>query len=360
MASLYRMFCACYMLRKVKIPGAHSPHNYPRIQLAYMLTLEHWRSTGHVAFDVMDGNMYLLNEEYGEIYFSLLSRCVLGDYCKSNFEHMDAQYRLLPIYQQVKADIINDTSNSSNSITWHHNIDPNSEEVVMTSVFFKRCVTQILNGSYKSYPYAKQYGTADVCAVDRGVTSIPVVFDTTMVNDMDTVFRDVKNTICSNWMSDKRDHWPGGNLPPNDEVDDSLVQPQEDDISSDDEQKSEVVWGPGWPECVIGQFAVVRKNFTDGTRGICVYKITSKLTSDRETNIDRMKFEGMEYVCHMDNRTIGCVAKGRWRYIRQFSTIRKEMNWSAVCYFEKLNDNDYIPHAFVKQIMTEHGRRPLF
>ena len=80
MMSMYRMFLASYMLRNVQVPGMYSAHNYPRIQLAHILMLEHWRATSHVNFDMMNGHMYMYNEEYGEIYVSLLSRCVLGDF----------------------------------------------------------------------------------------------------------------------------------------------------------------------------------------------------------------------------------------------------------------------------------------
>ena len=86
MASLYRLFCVCFMLRNVSIPGAGTPHDYPKRQLSYMLLLTHWKNASHVTWQLLDGHINLFNEEYGEAVFSILSRSVLGDNIKSDFD----------------------------------------------------------------------------------------------------------------------------------------------------------------------------------------------------------------------------------------------------------------------------------
>jgi hypothetical protein len=355
------MFVVCYMLRKVKIDGMYAAHNYPRIQLAYMLSLEHLRSTNHVGFNLLDGHMYMFNEEYGEIYFSLLSRCVLGDHCKSDFDHMDAQYRLLPIYNQVKSDIISETSKSDNSIAWHHIIPTHSSEVVMTRVFFTRVVRKILNNTHMSYPYQKVYGMRDVCTPTLSHSSIPMVYNNNISNEIDGVFADIKRAICTSWMSDKGDWWPdvNGMVSDADESDDS--------VSSDSryrsdliDNKSSVAWGSDWTDCIVGQFAVVQKNFEDGTHGVVVLKIIKKNASDLETNIEMMSFDGMEYVCHIPNNTLSCVSQGRWNYHAGLSVSTSEMNWSVIGYFEKLSPVRRLPADLIRHISSHHDANSLF
>ena len=358
--ALYRMFVACYMMRGVQIDGLHKAHNYPRMQLAYMLTIEHWRTTSHVTWDILR-HLYMFNEEYGEIYFSLLSRCVLGDYHKSSFEHMDGQYRLLPIYQQVKADIIDDTSNSNTSITWRHNIKPNSAEVIMTSVFFQRVINTILTNKHKSYQYKKAYGILDTCRPILITNPIPIVFNINMVDELDDVFCDIQKTICAKWMAGRSDIWPEVIIgeDENDVSDDS-----DDDIdesNDENESKSQIVWGADWDKCVVGHYAVVRKNFHANKTGISVYKITRKLTTGINIPNDRMVFEGTEFVCDIVNYSSDCVRRGTWHYHATMSKSYTEMNWSVLGYFEKLTENrKRLPNDTILSILEQNDIDPIF
>ena len=99
---------------------------------------------------MMESNMAIVNEELGEISFSMLSRCVLGDTVKDEFKHMSKMYSLLPIFRDIKYDVMADT-NVSTSLTWHHEIKPDSDEVKSAVLFFKKIIAQIKRGSYKVY-----------------------------------------------------------------------------------------------------------------------------------------------------------------------------------------------------------------
>ena len=347
------------MLRTVKVPGASTAHNYPRIQLSYMLVLEYLRQANHVSFDLMDGHMYLFNEEYGEIYFSMLSRCVLGDHYKSKFDYMDSKYRLLPIYQQVKDDIITETSNNSGSILWRHTIPAGSQEVVMTTVFFQRLISNIIGGNHKSYPYKQAYGPLASCSSELNTNNIPVVFNTNMTLELDNEFNQIKKSVQSNWMQDKADLWPevkDGNF------EDAVDMQSDDDIDvvrgSDHEVDD---WlEPDWGDCIIGTFAVVRRTFDDGSSGVDVYKIFSKNASDSETNSEMMSFVGVEYRCHILNNQLDCLTRGRWNYHQSGNQRHTNMNWSVITYFEKLDSNRCIPPDIVQHINDTQDIGPMF
>ena len=86
--SLYRLCLVCTMLRRVKVKGRGTAHNYPRIQLSYLLILEHWRVNNYVALKMIRSNSAIVNEELGEASFSLLGNVMLGDNLKSKFDHI--------------------------------------------------------------------------------------------------------------------------------------------------------------------------------------------------------------------------------------------------------------------------------
>ena len=142
--ALYRLFIASLLLRNIKIPYKGTAHDYPKMQLSYLLLLEYWRVNKCVPWTMMKGNMNVFNEEYGEISFSILARCVLGDHIKSKFDHTRRLYRMLPAYRSVKQDILEDQK-SSGSISWRRVIAVDSDEVTVTKIFFQNVIKQIFN-----------------------------------------------------------------------------------------------------------------------------------------------------------------------------------------------------------------------
>ena len=104
-----------------------------------------------------------------------------------------------------------------------------------------------------------------------------------------------------------------------------------------------IQWGADWKDFVENQFAVVRQTFTDQSIGISVYKIIRKFSGYNEKEIDRMEFEGVEYVYHILNTRIECVQQGRWNYNNTLSKKNRQMNWSVVTYFDSLTSQRGIP-----------------
>ena len=64
-----------------------------------------------------------INEEGGEVSFSVLSRLVVGDSTRGSFEHVDKYYSLLHLYRAVSSDIRHDIK-SPLVHRKHHTIDP--------------------------------------------------------------------------------------------------------------------------------------------------------------------------------------------------------------------------------------------
>ena len=136
---LYRLFVASTMLRRMKIKGRGTAHNYPKMILTQLLILEYWRRTEYYAVHLMAINTSIVNEELGEATFSLLGRAVLGDSCRSDFQHMRRIFKLIPIYREIKDDL-HDQQGKKNTINWHHRIGTDDEAVNSTQVFFNRLI----------------------------------------------------------------------------------------------------------------------------------------------------------------------------------------------------------------------------
>ena len=158
--ALYRLLLACCMLHNVKNSGTTRAHHYPKVMLAYLLVVQHWRDTNYPGYQMMLENMGIYNEELGEMTFAILARSVLGDHTKDDFDHMNSLFKLLPVYRDVKSDVLAD-HNAMNSLNWRHKINKHGEEVLSTELFFKQAIRQMVNGTYTSYDgSAKSFSNA--------------------------------------------------------------------------------------------------------------------------------------------------------------------------------------------------------
>ena len=148
--ALYSLFIACCMLHNNRPTGNKSAYNYPKVILSFMLILQHWKQTNYCGYEMMKKCMAIFNEELGELTFSILARSTLGDHCKNNFEHMDRLFKLLPVYRDMKRDVVQD-SGRADSLSWRHKIKVDSDEVRSCELFLKQMIRELQNNTYKSY-----------------------------------------------------------------------------------------------------------------------------------------------------------------------------------------------------------------
>ena len=348
------------MLRNINIPGAGTPHDYPKRQLSYMLLLTHWKNVSHVTWQLLDGHINLFNEELGEAVFSILSRSVLGDNIKSDFDHMNKIFKLLPIYRDVKKDILRDADTSSNSITWHHTIQNDSQEVTATTFFFQRTIRSILDNRYKSYQSTSQYGTShDEQAKSNNRFFIDQVFDPEVQHKLEPMFDKIKKDLSGDWVGKYSEVWVANS----NELDQSTVS----EVSM--ESKSAVVqsadrndhissYGPAWSDCVVNNYAIARHEHNE-RHLLCVYKVVEKLPIAHGRDTTYAQFKGKEYICTKPNTDIHCLT-GAWNYIPTKSTTELIENWCVLVYFDKLSSRNRLPDA-VRKFITEYNNiDPLF
>ena len=158
----------------------------------------------------MMSNMGVFNEELGELTFSILARSVLGDHSKDDFEHMDKLFRLLPVYRDVKSDVVNDNT-ASNSLNWRHKIDKGGEEVKTTELFFKSAIRQMVNNTYTSYDgKAKGYTNSLLGSQNKVPPTNPGVYMTKvdLMAYIDRALNMVKDDMNTNYLHDYKHIWP--------------------------------------------------------------------------------------------------------------------------------------------------------
>lgn len=371
--SLYRLFMISFMLRNARIEGMGLPHDYPKMMLCQLLVMTYWYDQQLPVWKLMNQNMCLFNEEMGEAYYSILGRVVLGDYIKSNFEHMNKHFKLLPIYKQVKDDIFADSNNEKFSLTWHHNIAQNSDEVTATAFFFKRAISDILRGKYRSYTFDKVYPAAHSSLLTRTTTYVPLIFNNQVVVGIDAIVLKIRKAITGNILLPHLQDWPFE--PPDSDDDEGDASEESDDDGSEDvnssmttagetkEDHSVIRWykGPPWEQCVVGQFAVVRSLIgTPPQKGIRVIKITKKFDIRLVPGNDSiMQLEGKEYIGTISNIDPRCQRHAKWHWHQRRSVTDTFDNYEVVVYFQALNDG-HLPTSIIHKMDVANNTSPLF
>ena len=350
--ALYRMLNVCIMLYQCKIPNAGRAHNYPKMILSYILIVEHWRQNKHYTLKMMDLGMHCVNEELGELTFSVLARCVLGDYIKSDIEHMHKMYELLPIYIALKDDILKDVNNKD-SIAWRYTIDTDSDEVRSTSFFFKRAIRQINEDKYQTYDGSSQCFVNSVFANECMLkTSLPIVYMSDTTEFCLSTFTQLKRELVGTFLSTHHDIWPIPNQNDDSDTDSEIDSPSQN-IDDDDDVTT---WGPEWELCKVGGYAVMRTEFERENssrveKGVELYKIIEKISDTTNVNDpDELAFSGLEYICTIPNTSENCVTNGQWNYIRGMSKESKVFNYTVIIYFDQLTVQQRIPDVVLRSM----------
>ena len=198
------------MLHNVKNSGTNRAHHYPKVMLAFMLVLQHWRETNYPGYTMMMNNMGVYNEELGELTFAILARSVLGDHTKDDFDKMNSLFRLLPVYRDVKADVVAD-NNASNSLNWRHKIIKEGEEVRTTELFFKQAIRQMVSGTYTSYDGSvKSYSNAFNAGQHKTIPTNGAVFmsKTDLMSYVDRSMQLIKDDMNTNFLYPYKHIWP--------------------------------------------------------------------------------------------------------------------------------------------------------
>ena len=364
------------MMNKMKIPHRGTPHVYPRIQMTHLLVLAYWKSIDHVAYQMMQNNMASVSEDLGELSFSMLARCVLGDHIKSDIVHMDQLYKLLPVYRSIKKDIGDDTNNKD-AMSWHHTIQPDAVEIHAVAFFFNRMIGEVLSNTFRSYSgESAGYKSRNAAAEHLTEDFLPPVYiDNYDDLDIHDILRSIPTALEGFFLQDHQHIWPNREAAPfilDDDPNDSMSGHEEGDDDGQeqaDEQKDESTRDLGfvcadWSHCRVARYAVVHFKYGEGETyhsGIQVYRVDS-IDPPVQPGIESYynTFQGRQLLPTIASTQEACI-RGRWHLHPANSRGPAEtvIGYSVIQYFDKLDKGNLTPE--IKQTLRQmHTRLTLF
>jgi hypothetical protein len=331
--------------------------------LANLCILAHWKHVDFIGYKMLDTNVAIFNEELGEMTFSMLARCVLGDHTQSNIDHVNDLYALLPVCKSVKDDILDDVS-STTSISWRHKIDPHGSEVNAVAHFFQQKISQLNRLRFMTYdgsPACYKSRTAAAACLTSDVT--PTVYLPDVLDLLPAIFDEITESVHGSFLGPFTNIWP----PP------AAIQAdggseEETDYSSAGEVPAVpnggviVQWGADWDGCAVGKFSVSRVVWQGGQFGITVHKVTR--IEEKEIYSDGNvyhSFQGKEYSCTKDAWNVSCVGTGKW-YVRPGSSVANDtvLSYDVIAYFSALAPGGKLPLAVCLEIRQQHLRESVF
>ena len=372
--ALYRLFFASLMLRNAKSVHWGTAHNYPKLILANLLILAHWTKTNYVAKQMMEKNISCVNEELGEMSFSILSRSVLGDHHKADIVHMNDMYSLLPMYRHIDQDINSDV-NSSTSLSWRHKIDPDGPEVRAVTLFFRQKIDEASWQHFKTYDGSLASFKSRVDAAAHLTQSVsPLVWMEYVLMDVPAVFKQVQVDVTGYWLYKFTNIWTVGR------ENDTVLQETLSHRNSDSDDESDehtlagstdsaidesVQWGADWDDCKVGCFALSRAVWHDDAlrrdlNGVCLYKvkrINAEVELDESTDHVYHSFMGREYRCskrQTDYRQV-VYQDAKWWTPAGIVPNQKVMSYDVIAYFPRLGPLGVLPPE-VLDILKEQSQ----
>lgn len=118
--------------------GGH--RSYIQSGLLQVLIMLYQRQHDLPIWQMLMHDTSMLNEETGEMSFSVLSRCVVGDQNAAKFEYLNKMYILIPAFVQMEDDLTGDLCKTGPKFNWRRKVKPDGEEVQAVGAFIKSMI----------------------------------------------------------------------------------------------------------------------------------------------------------------------------------------------------------------------------
>ena len=128
---------------------------YARSIYMHLQVLHYHKMQDSFFWTMFQENVCAFNEEGGEISFSVLSRCVLGDTTKMKFDHVSDLYMMQPVYREINIDIQNDIDAPLMKRTISK-ISTSSPEVLAIAAYFTTMIRELETGVGMIYTGTKK------------------------------------------------------------------------------------------------------------------------------------------------------------------------------------------------------------
>ena len=116
-----------YMYKIIKVMACLGCNEYTRPMLINACLLQYHKRNNTTFHQMISSNFSILDEEPGEISFSILSRFVLGDHQKCKFNHVSKAYTMLNAYRHAVEQLVGEDIQMRRKSKYE--IKPDSDEV---------------------------------------------------------------------------------------------------------------------------------------------------------------------------------------------------------------------------------------
>jgi hypothetical protein len=201
----------CKLLKKTR---------YQRAIYINMQILRHHQLNDSFLWKMIQEHVTSFNEESGELSFSVLARCVIGDTVKSNHEHLSKIYSLLPIYKAINKDMRDDIKAPLIQRTLV-GIKPNCPEIQATTAYFQSKIRELKMNYFMVYDGNKKSYKKRFRTMVRVTSNAAKSFwseEPTIITDLGEWGSE---NICTNFLAEFHDLWPKP------EVFESPIQPED-------------------------------------------------------------------------------------------------------------------------------------
>jgi hypothetical protein len=147
-----KLFESCHKM--LLVMASLNVAEYTRCLMLHLNVVTQHQQQETAVHEMFESNPGAMNEEGGEICFSVLARASVADTQKMKFEHMNKLYKLLHVYREITEELNDDLNGpleEKKYSTGRFIINPESQEVLETISYFRGVIRNILAGAHTAY-----------------------------------------------------------------------------------------------------------------------------------------------------------------------------------------------------------------
>jgi hypothetical protein len=156
------------MLQLLIILAETKSNGYIRSVIMQILIILHQKNHNLPTWKILDKSLSLFNEEAGEMSFSVLSRCVLGDTIKHKLDYMNNMYSSIHFMQEVDLEMREDNGKKfTQDHNFRHSFSEDSPEVSATKEFILSRIRLAIHGDLRQYDGTQKGYTSAVSSANH-------------------------------------------------------------------------------------------------------------------------------------------------------------------------------------------------
>jgi hypothetical protein len=198
------------MLHLLMVLQRGRSHIYINSMIMQLLILLHQRRNDTCAWKMFMGSLSTFNEEAGELSFSMLARCILGDTQKRKFAHLNKIYQQIHFYGAIERELGADGAGFNKNGNWRKKLDPEGELVIAVTAHMNFVIRQIRMRCFSVYSGKPRTWRDLVPARDTlvKVSNPRPLWVADMGPELDRQLQKCKTKFSTFWVEPYKNMWP--------------------------------------------------------------------------------------------------------------------------------------------------------